>query len=164
MRLLANPYVFIAIVLALLLAAASGYRAGHTHAAGACAAEKAGALARAIHQAEEIARQDAEVLAAHEQKKERIRTVFQPIRERVTRYVQDHAGAADECLDPDGLRLWRAANAGDASAVSQPDYSLSGTAAATLDTGGRLAGQPRASGGAVSRVPGTSPGAGGVGE
>lgn len=163
MRLLANPYVLLGLLLLVAAVGAAGYRAGYVRAADACAADKAASLTRAIAQANAIARQDAEVLGAHEQQRDRIRTVFQKIREGVTRYVHDHAGADVECLDPDGLRLWRDANAGTAAAA-QPDYTLPGPAAATLGARGGLAGQPRAGGGALSRVPGTAPGAGGVGE
>lgn len=165
MWLLSSRHALLAAaLLAVALAAAAGYRAGHRHAAQTCAAEKADALARAIAQAEAVARQDAEVLTAHEDRRERIRAAFQNIREGVTRYVENHAGAADECLDADGMRLWLAANDGVALAPPQPDYRLPGPAAPTLGTRGGLAGQPRADGGAVSRLPGEAPGAGGVGK
>lgn len=166
MRLLLNPYVLAGIALLLLATGAAGYRAGHGRAADACAADKTAALARAIAQAEAVARQDAEVLAGHEQRRERLRTVFQPIREGVTRYAQDHAGADRECLDPDGMRLWLAANSGRpaTAAAAQPDRALSGSAAAALRARGGSAGQPRAGGGALPRMPGAAAGAGGVGE
>ncbi|MDP3425484.1 MAG: hypothetical protein Q8S32_17220 [Burkholderiaceae bacterium] len=166
MRLLLNPYLLLALLVFVVAVGALGYKAGYRHAENACAADKAAALTRAIEQAAAIARQDAEVLGAHEQQLERTRTVFQTIREEVTRYVANHAGAADQCLDSDGLRLWRAANAGSAEAAAppQPDYSLPGPAAATLGTRGGPAGQPRAGGGAVSRLPGKAPGLVGVGE
>lgn len=166
MKLLLNPYVLLALLVFVVAVGAAGYRAGAVHASNACQAEKAEALTRAIEQANTIARQDAEVLGAHEQKRERIRAAFQPIREEVTRYVADHAGAADQCLDPDGLRIWRNANAGrvDPPPPAKPDYTLPGPAAATLGAGGGPAGQPRAGGGVLSLVPRTAPGAGGVGE
>jgi hypothetical protein len=164
--LLLNPYAQLALLLAMLAVGAAGYRAGVTHAEDACAAGKLAAVSRAIEQANAVAEQDAEVLTGHEQQRERIRTVFQTIRERVSRYVENHAGDAGECLDADGLRIWREANAGRAEAASapEPDYSLPGPAAATIGARGGLAGQPRAGGGVVLRLPGTAPGAGGVGE
>lgn len=156
----------------IMLAAAaalfgSGVYSGHRYASNACAADKVAAIARAIEQADAIAKQDAEVLDTHEQGRERVRTVFQTIREEVIRYVENHAGDAGECLSPDGLRLWRAANAGPAAAgaAGQPDYTLSGGPAdATLGTRGAPAGQPYGSGGELSRVPGTAPGLVGLGE
>jgi len=165
-NLLTNPYVLLALLLSLLAGGVAVYKMGYRHAENACAAATAAALTRAIEQADAVAQQDAEVLVAHEHARERIRTVFQPIRERVTRYVETHAGAADECLDPDGLRIWRAANAGsaEAAAAPQPDYGLPGSSPTTLGTRGGLAGQPRTDGGAVPRVPGAAAGAGGVGE
>ena len=164
MRLLANPYVLLGLLAFVAAVGAVSYSAGQRHAANACAADKAASLTRAIEQANAIAMQDAEVLTAHEQEKSRIRPVFHPISEGVTRYVERHAGTADECLDPDGMRLWRAANNAGTATVPRPDYTLPGPAAATLGARGGLAGQPRSGGGAVSRVPGTAPGAGGVGE
>lgn len=165
MNLLTNPYVLLALLLSLLASGVAVYKMGYRHAENACAAATAASLTRAIEQADAVAQQDAEVLAGHEARRERIRTVFQPIREKVTRYVENHASAAAECLDPDGLRIWREANAGhaEAAAAPQPDYRLPGPSAASLGTGGGFAGQPRADSGAVSRVPGTAPGAGGVG-
>lgn len=164
MRLLLNPYVLIGLLAFVAAVGAGGYSAGQRHAENACAADKSASLIRAIEQAEAVARQDAEVLTAHEQERERIRTAFQPIREGVTRYVERHAGTADECLDPDGMRLWLAANNASTATAPRPDYTLPGPAAATLGTRGGLVGQPRAGGGAVSRMPGTAPGTGGVGE
>lgn len=163
-RLLANPYVLLAILLALLAAGVALYQAGYRNAANAAAADKLAAVQRAIEQAEAVAKQDNEVLTAHESRKEGLRTAFQSIREGVTRYVENHAGTAVECLDSDGMRLWLAANDGVALAAPQPDYSLPGPAAATLGTRGGPAGQPRAGGGAVSRLPGKAAGAGGVGK
>lgn len=162
--LLLNPYMLIGLLAFVAAVGAGGYSAGHRHATNACAADKAASLTRAIEQAEAVAAQDAEVLGAHEDKRERIRTVFQTIREEVTRYVQTHAGDAGECLDPDGMRLWLAANNASPATAPRPDYTLPGPAAATIGTRGGLAGQPRAGGGAVSRMPGTAPSAGGVGE
>lgn len=165
MSLLTNPYFLLGALLALALSAAAGYKAGYTHAENAAAADKAAALTRAIAQADAIALQDAEVLGGHEQKRERIRTVFRTIHDEVTRYVETHAAAGD-CLDPDGLRIWRAANAGrfDAASAPEPDFSLSGAAAATLGPRPGPAGQPRPGGGVVLRLPGTAARAGGVGQ
>lgn len=162
---LANPWVLLGLLAWTLFVGGAAYQHGHETADNACAAAKAAALEAAIKRANATARKDNAALLAHETERERIRTVFQPIREEVIRYVETHAGAADECLDPDGLRLWRAANAGriDAPAAAQPDYTLSGLAAATLGPGGRPAGQPRTDGGAVPRMPGAAEGAGGLG-
>lgn len=165
MKLLLNHYVLLALLVLVVAVGAAGYRTGYKHAEATAAADKVAALQRAIEQADAIAKQDAEVLTTHEDRRERIRTVFQTIREEVTRYAQDHAGAADtECLDSRGMRLWLAANAGQALAAPEPDYRLPVPAAAAIGTRGGLAGQPRTGGGVVSLVPRTAPGAGGVGE
>lgn len=165
MKFLANPYVILALVLLLLGTAVAGYQSGARHARADCAADKLQAVQRAIDQAAAVARQDNAVLAAHEQARERIRTVFQPIRHEVIRYVQTHTGAADPvCLDADGVRIWRDANSGDAAPASpRLDYTLPTAAAA--DFGPRLGstGEPRRDGGAVPRMQGTPQGAGGLG-
>lgn len=165
MKLLANPYVLLGLLAAFLFVGAAGYKAGYKHAENAAAADKAAALTRAIAQADAVAQQDAEVLGGHEAQKERIRTIFRTIHDEVTRYVETHAAAGD-CLDADGLRIWRDANAGriEAATAPQPDYTLRGPAAATLGARPGSARQPRADGGAVPRLQGAPAGAGGVGE
>lgn len=168
MNPLANPCVMLGLLLALLAllgAGAAGYKSGYTHAENAAAADKAAALTRAIAQADAVAQQDAEVLGGHETQNERIRTVFRTIHDEVTRYVETHAAAGD-CLNADGLRIWRDANAGrvEAATAPQPDYALRGPATATLGARPGPARQPRADGGAVPRLQGAPAGAGGVGE
>lgn len=167
MSWLPNPYVLLALLIALVAQDVAVYRAGVKHSADACATDKLAAVQRAIAQADAVAQQDAQVMAAHEQARERIRTVFQPIRREVIRYVQTHAGAADPvCLDADGVRIWRAANAGGSGArtAGQPDYSLSTAAATGIRPRLSLVGQPRGDGAAVSRVRRPAEGAGGVGQ
>lgn len=159
-----NPYLLLGAVAWTAFAGLAGWQTGREQAQDACQAEKVTALTRAIRQAEAIATQDAEVLTANEVERERIRTVFQPIREEVIRYVSDHASAT-ECLDPDGLRLWRAANAGHSEALpaAEPDYALSGFAPATLGQGPGPARESRGYGSAVPRLPRTPESAGRLG-
>lgn len=106
-------------VVALIAAtlAISGYVVGHRHAANACAAEKLRAVQRAIMQAEELQREDAEVLRSDIAMQERVRTEFRIITREVVRYVEAHPDRR-ECLDADGLRIWNAANAGAAPSAA----------------------------------------------
>lgn len=87
-----------------------------------CQADKLAALQRAIEQANAIAEQDREVLQTYEAQATRTRTVFRNLTREVIRYVQSHPDPV-QCLDADGLRLWRAANAGTAPAA-QPDDTV----------------------------------------
>lgn len=153
-----------AALLSMLLGLLAGFGGGWNVAAWRADSEKLDAVARAIRQADSLAAQDREVLVAHETGAERIRTVYRSLKKEVIRYVALHHDDPD-CLDADGLRVWTLANAGpDAPAAGQPDYALSAPGTARLGAAGRLAGQPRGDGGAVSRVPGAPPRAVGVGQ
>lgn len=96
----------------LLVLGIGAYAMGHRHASNACAAERLAALSRAITQAERLAREDAEVMAAHVEQAEQVRVVYRTITSEVKRYVDTHPDVARCGLDADGLRLWNAANAG----------------------------------------------------
>lgn len=56
------------------------------------------------------------VASASASRHARIETRYQTIEKEVIRYVQTPVAAA-ECLDADGLRLWRAANRGELAAA-----------------------------------------------
>lgn len=140
-----------------------GYMIGRTHALNACEADKAAALRRLIAEQERLAEQDHEILSTHEAQQTRIRTVFQTIRQEANNYALVHRD--DSCgLDADGLRIWRAANDGEAPAASQPDHGMSGAASATLWANTGPAIQPRRDGSALPRLPGAAPSAGGLGK
>lgn len=162
---LTNPWVLLGLLVWTLFVGGASYHQGHKAAVNKCDAKKVEAMKSAIASANKTAEKDNKTLAAHEQARERIRTVFKPIREEVIRYVETHAADAGECLDPDGMRLWRSANAGDRQTPTapKPDYTLPGSASAPLGTGGGPAGQPRADGGAVPRMPDATESAGRLG-
>lgn len=142
----------------------AGYLLGQDDARTDCRAERGERLTRAIAQAEALARQDAEVLTAHETARTRVRATYIHLTREAHRYALDHRDSP--CgLDADGLRLWAAANAGDAEplAAAAPDYRLRDTAGPGLGPAGGPADQSRRGDGAPARVPGAAPGAGGVG-
>lgn len=100
------------LVVFLLALGVGAYGLGRVHANNACAAQTLAAVERAIAQAEQLAREDAEILRADIERQERVRTRFRTITREVVRYVETHPDRR-ECLDADGLRVWNAANAGD---------------------------------------------------
>lgn len=99
---------------------------------------------RAIEQANDIARQDAEVSAGYEQSRIELRTVYKTIaKERIT-YVEKHADLRDCGLDADGLRLWNAANAGTLHADPGKPASATGRTTASAEREApRFVGKPR---------------------
>lgn len=156
------PWLLLGAVLLMAGLFTGGYLLGRDHAATACRADKSAALTRLIAEQARLAEQDREILLTHEARQVRIRTVFHTILQEAGRYALRHHD--DSCgLDADGLRLWRAANAGEAPPAAEPDYGLSGAAAARLGTAGGPVLEPRRDGGALPRLQGTAPGAFGLG-
>jgi hypothetical protein len=141
------------------LAAFGGWKAATWR----CEAARVESVERAARQAEEMAAQDREVLTAHEVRSARIRTVFQDVEKEVIRYVALHVSDAD-CLDAGGLRLWGLANQGpDAQRPGESVDAVPSLAAPGVGEGRGPAGEPRVDGEAVPRMPGATPGTGGLG-
>jgi hypothetical protein len=146
---------------ALLLAAVVGVYQVGKHQGDAAARQEAQAaqavsLRRAIDQAAEIARQDAEILTTHEASAAGIRAVYRALTHEADLYALAHVNLDCE-LDADGVRLWTAANAGTlaaAPAAAQPYAALPGTGAARLGRADGTAGQPYRDGAGISVVPG----------
>jgi hypothetical protein len=164
MNILLNPWVWLAFLAWTAFVGAAGWQTGREQARDACDAEKLVSVTRAIEQADAIREQDFEVLSTHEARVEHTRTVFQTIEHEVIRYVQAHPDDVD-CLGPDGLRLWRAANANSLEALSSPqsDVAVPGVARPRVGQGQGAAGQSRGGGEAVPRMQGQASGLGGVG-
>ena len=86
--------------------------------------------------------------------------VFNGIQRGVIAYVQSHPAAIDCRLDDDGLRLWRAANAGADIESAAVGHGAVRTAAAAGERGDDgSADQSQRSGALVSPVPGSASGA-----
>lgn len=119
---------------------------------------KLASLRRLIAEQAALAAQDREVLTADVGRQARIHAQFTIIDREVSRYALTHRDAAP-CLDPDGLRDWRAAARGDAAeiAAAQPgvDYRISGDAAGAGDgRGAGAADQLHGGGEALPHAPG----------
>lgn len=159
-----NPWLILAAAVALGGTWLAGDRHGHHQEHLAAQAAQAEHLQRAIAQADAQAVIDQGIVAADQVVQTRIETVYRTITQEATHYAITHA--ADDCsLDADGLRLWRAANDGTATApaAAQPD----GAVPATDPAPGREAGQqsvaePRPNDAAAATVPVAPPGAVGV--
>jgi hypothetical protein len=147
-------------LLAGVLAAALAAGAGAWQVRGwQCDAARTRSVENAIAQAAALAAQDAALHAdidtASAVRSAAVETRYQIINRELIRYVA-HPRDPIECLDADGLRLWRDANrAADAEteAGSHPDPPLSAVAAAGLGAGDGPAEQPHRNGAAVSAVP-----------
>lgn len=128
---------------------------------------KLASLRRLIAEQAALAAQDREVLTADVGRQARIHAQFTIIDREVSRYALAHRDAAP-CLDPDGLRDWRAAARGDAAeiAAAQPgvDYRISADATGASDgAGAGPAGQLLGSGEALPHAPGAISESGRVG-
>lgn len=118
-----------------------------------CDAARTRSLEHAIEQADVLAAQDREIDTATAVRSAAVETRYQVINRELIRYVA-HPRDPIECLDADGLRLWRDANAGEEPPPgSHPDPPLPAVAAAGLSAGDGPAEQPHRNGAAVSAVP-----------
>lgn len=92
--------------------------------------------------------------AAHDRRSQaesaRLNAIARTVQEEITRYASSHAAVA--CLDDDGLRLWRAANAGSAAGLNVGAAAMPAAATAGERSLDHFAAQPRGDGGAVSPV------------
>lgn len=116
-----NPMIGVGMLAVILIALTGMYQVGHIDGVAEAERDAQAALAvslrRAIDQAAEIARQDAEILGADVLRQARVVTQFKLIDREVNRYALTHRDAVD-CLDAGGLRLWRAAARGDAAEIA----------------------------------------------
>jgi hypothetical protein len=152
---LAGLLAIIAIPIGLYLLGQHDGRADERQAAEVV---KAASLRRLIAQQADLAAQDREVLTADVGRRVHVITQFQIIDHEVSTYALTHRDAAP-CLDPDGLRDWRAAARGDAAeiAAAQPgiDHGISGHVAGAGDgAGAGPAGQLLGDGEAVPHAAG----------
>lgn len=137
----------------------------HQRASDTAAQAKAAMLQReALEQAVQQARsaqqlRDQAAVAANQTQQLHIKTRTQVLRKEVVRYVSTHPAVSACGLDADGVRLWRAANAGHSAATGAAG-SAGGAVPAPADAGqrraGRSAGQPRTNHGPVLPVQGPS--------
>jgi hypothetical protein len=170
-----NPWRILAVLVLLLAGIAFGYVEGLAREADRRDAQQAiGGQAAQVLANRESTRREA-IGAQRETSREQIRVVYRTIKEKADEYEQKNrtgnvvAGAlvpvASCALDADGLRIWNAANAGDASALSgEPDYRLLDSALRSLGRAGRPAAEPHRLDGAVRAVSRSAQEAGAVRE
>ena len=151
------------LVLTAITLFAAGVRVGIVAERNANEAERAEALDQGIVRHE----RKAAVGQATEKKRAaraaRTEAVFDAIQQGVLDHAQQHP-VPRPCLDDDGLRHWRAANAGaDADATGEPDAAVPGDSAAA---GERIRdgspGESRGHDAQLSPLPGSAPGVGGL--
>lgn len=151
------------LVLALALLT-MGYGLGRKHEGAAREAAQIKAMQDMAARAAELAQQDAVLSATQEAGRERVRIVYRTLRQEVTRYVAntEHSSCG---IDGDGLRLWNAANRGDAAVgAREPVDTVPGPASGAGWTDGGAAGESSGRDGALPSVPDPPPGSGAVGD
>lgn len=117
-----NPAV---LVLGLALFG-GGLYTGNRLAHQSAKAEQLDAVQRAIEQSNQIAEQDAEILATADIKRAARRVAAKQLDQEIEQNVQANPAYLECGLDADGLRLWNAANAGmEAELPGQRGYGLS---------------------------------------
>lgn len=127
-----------------------GYTKGVKQASVSCAADQAKAQQAAQTKVDETNTRREQVAQTREVSRESIRVVYRTIKEK----ADEKPVAADCGLDADSLRLWNAANSGDATHLSgEPDYTLPAAATGQIGTVGRLVPQPHRIDGAGYAVP-----------
>lgn len=151
------------LVLALALFT-MGYGLGRKHEGAAREAAQIKVMQDMAARTAELAQQDAVLSATQETARERVRIVYRTLRQEVTRYVAntEHSSCG---IDDDGLRLWNAANRGDAAvgARESPD-ALPGSAGGAGWTDGGAAGESSGRDGALPSVQDPPSGSGAVGD
>ncbi len=156
-----NPYILLGLLVLLIGSAGGGYWFGHHTESNACQADKVTQVSRAIEQATELAKQDAEVSQGFEQQRTATETESRRLDGEIKHYVTSSHPAVDfDCgLDADGLRLWNSANAGYAVDTSgQRDAGLPGSAAGAGRKAGDAAFKSQGSIGLVPPVSGIESG------
>lgn len=127
--MLPNPWLILGACAAALGLYLLGQADGRADARAEADRDKVAALTRLIAEQADLAAQDREVLSADVGRQARVAKQFDIIDREVSRYALFHRDSPP-CLDPDGLRAWRAAARGDAAeiAAAQPgiDYRISG--------------------------------------
>lgn len=150
-----RAYIVAAIIAAICVGA---YFFGRTNQHNADQVKQSEVVEKGIeaHDRAAVAGQTAE--RQSESRKSKTEAVFNDITQR--EIVHAKQNAAVQCsLDPDGLRLWRAANAGaDADAAGDGYAAMPGAAAASQRSDQRSAVESHRGSEGVSPVPGSAPG------
>lgn len=121
-----NPWLVVALLVALAGSHTLVYRAGISRAEDAAASEKLTAVARAIEQSQAIGKEDMEIASANIQTVEVIRYRNRNLRAKESAHAKANPLPANCVLDPIRLRNVRDALAGGevAASTSQPDGGM----------------------------------------
>ena len=104
--LLGNPYVLIAILVALLASHGGAYYLGGKHMENSIKAEQLEATNKAIEMAGTQATKDNEIIKFVEVEKEVLKNVYIKVRDKVNENIEKNPDYAECALDADGLRLF----------------------------------------------------------
>ena len=104
--LLGNPYVLIAILVALLASHGGAYYLGGKHMENSIKAERLEATNKAIEMAGTQAAKDNEIIKFVEVEKEVLKNVYIKVRDKVNENIEKNPYYAECALDADGLRLF----------------------------------------------------------
>lgn len=152
------PYRILAAILLGIGLFLGGYFTGKSSEHNADQAKQGEALEATVEKHDEAATVGQEAEQQSAVRAAKTESVFNGIQQGVVTYAQTHPAADhdDHCsLDPDGLRLWRAANDGaDAEAAGGGQGGVPAAAATDERPPGGSAGGPRDGGEGIPPVPG----------
>ena len=150
------------VLVVAIVSSGGGAYLGYRYADNACQAKKEDAQDVAIEVHDGAAQAGQVVERKTARRAAKTEAVFNRVQQGVVAYVQTHSAAV--CgLDPDGLRLWNAANQGaDSVAAAERDATVSDVAAADDGRADGSADQSHRGGQGVSPVPGPASGLSGL--
>lgn len=109
-----NPYLALAALIAVLGVGSGSYWWGWSAKGNSVAAETLVSVSRAIEQANELAREDAEILATADVRREVRRVAMKQLDQEIEKNVAANPAYLECGLDAIGLRNWNLGNAGNA--------------------------------------------------
>lgn len=139
LNLVPLPWRILALALLLCGGLGAGFVAGLRYEANSRDAQTLRSVTVAHARAEKETARREQVAQRYEDTRETVRTVYVAIEKEGERNVEKNADAYAACgLDADGLRIWNAANAGDAEALrGGAESAVPGTAASGIGALGR---------------------------
>lgn len=156
-----TPRLIVLLGILWLVSLLWAYRFGVGNEQNVCEAAKVKPLVQAIEHHDQVAAAGNTIERKTVARVKKTEAIFNGIQQGVFQYAQTHPIASECALDPDGMRLWRAANANtkpDGTGSGHAGMPGAGTAALGQDAGS--AGRSRSDGEGIPPMPGTSPGTG----
>ena len=115
-----NPYVIIAVLVALIASHGTAYYYGGKHTEDAIKAQQLEATEKAIELAGVQAVQDNEIVKYVVVEKEKLNNVYIKVRDKVNENIEKNPDYAECALDADGLRLFNTSAATETAASRKP--------------------------------------------